>query len=174
MPTDSEQPVRAEPEQSMRVEAEQSVREEPEQSVRVEPEQPAMALESMAAAPQLGFEAEPVEPAPAVTPPVSPLVETTAQAVVTTGPARKEEPAPQPGVADTESILAALKLDWSSDLVQVETDPQKVQPVVLEEEEAPRARRVRRPLAPISDEPLIQVETRKRDTASEPASFEQV
>jgi ribonuclease E len=70
------------------------------------------------------------------------------------------------GVVETQSVLAALKLDWSGDLVQIETDPQKLRPIPVEEE-APRPRRVRRPPPPMSDEPLVQVETRRRETGAE-------
>jgi len=75
--------------------------------------------------------------------------------------------------AETQSVLARLELDWPSDLVQIETDPHKVLPLEVEEEEAPRPRRVRRPPPPISDEPLIQVETRRRDTETESAPLQQ-
>jgi hypothetical protein len=74
---------------------------------------------------------------------------------------------------ETESVLAKLKLDWAGDLVQIETDPQKVRPIMIEEEEAPRPRRVRRPPAAMSDEPLIQVETRRRETGVESAPLQQ-
>jgi len=77
-------------------------------------------------------------------------------------PAPVSEPAPvvQPGRADPASVLASLKLDAPSDLVQIETDPHRVSTAPLEEEEAPRVPRVRRPSPQISDEPLSQVETR--------------
>ena len=58
-----------------------------------------------------------------------------------------------------------LKLEWPSDLVQIETDPTKARAAAeAAAKEPPRmyAKRVRPPLVPISDEPLIQVET-KRD-----------
>jgi ribonuclease E len=77
-------------------------------------------------------------------------------------------------VVETQTVLATLRLDSPSDLVQIETDPQKVRPRAVEEEEAPRPRRVRRPPPPISDEPLIQVETRRGDTGAEAASLQQV
>jgi len=74
---------------------------------------------------------------------------------------------------ETESVLAKLKLDWPGDLVQIETDPQKVRPMEAQEAEAPRPRRVRRPPPPVSDEPLIQVETRKREIAMDSAPLQQ-
>jgi hypothetical protein len=87
------------------------------------------------------------------------------------GAERVEEP--QGGV-ERQTVLPALRLDWPSDLVQIETDPQKVRPGAVAEEEAPRPRRARRPPPPISDEPLIQVETRGGDTRAETASLQQV
>jgi ribonuclease E len=80
-------------------------------------------------------------------------------------PVSEPEPVVQPGRADPASILASLK-SGTSELLQIETDPHKVQPVV-EEEEAPRQPRVRRPRPAISDEPLVQVETRRRELAEE-------
>ena len=68
--------------------------------------------------------------------------------------------------ADSSSVLAALRIASSSALVQVETDPGKVRPFVAAEE-APRPPRVRRAPPPISNEPLIQVETRRREHAPE-------
>jgi hypothetical protein len=55
-----------------------------------------------------------------------------------------------------------MKLDWPSDLVQIETDPGKAQSAVtaVEGEPAARPRRVRPVPLPMSDEPLVQVETR--------------
>ena len=60
-----------------------------------------------------------------------------------------------------------LKLEWPADLVQVETDPQKIAAAAAQPqpEPAPRRPRVRKPLPPPSTEPLIQVETRSRETA---------
>jgi ribonuclease E len=92
-------------------------------------------------------------------------------------PTREPEPAVELGVleqpplaprirsgATPESVLAALKADWPPELVQVETDPGKVQPVSESDDLlGTRAGRSRPVLAPISDEPLIQVETRKRE-----------
>lgn len=57
-----------------------------------------------------------------------------------------------------------LKLDWSSDLIQIETDPLKLQEASAKApaDAAPeRVKRVRQPLPPVSDEPLVQIETRK-------------
>ena len=54
-----------------------------------------------------------------------------------------------------------LELDLPSDLVQIETDKGKADAAAMEpqHEPAPRARRVRPSLPPVSDEPLMQVET---------------
>jgi hypothetical protein len=71
----------------------------------------------------------------------------------------------QAGRANPASIIASLK-SGASDLVQIETDPHKVQTIV-EEQEAPRAPRVRRPRPVIPDEPLVQIETRARQAAEE-------
>jgi ribonuclease E len=68
--------------------------------------------------------------------------------------------------ADSSSILATLRTGGSSELIQIETDPGKVRPFE-EPQEAPRPLRVRRPPPPISNEPLIQVETRRREHAPE-------
>ena len=73
-----------------------------------------------------------------------------------------------PVVAEPQRA-STLKLDWPSDLVQIETDPEKVRAVVVEEEVAPRPRRVRAVAAPVADEPLVQVETRKREPVMESA-----
>jgi ribonuclease E len=81
--------------------------------------------------------------------------------VQTPAPVQPPAAPPQPGRADPATILASLN-SATSDLVQIETDPHKVQPLV-EEEEAPRPMRVRRPPPIISDEPLVQIETRRRE-----------
>jgi len=62
-----------------------------------------------------------------------------------------------------------VKIDWPSDLQQVESDPEKVRDVqqqAVREEPAPRPRRAR-PQAPrVNDEPLVQVETGRADAAA--------
>ena len=105
---------------------------------------------------------------PVETAPVAPA-EAPAQAVTRPEATRHSTTAS----VETESVLAKLKLDWPGDLVQIETDPQKVRPVEAEEAEAPRPPRVRRPAPPISNEPLIQVETRKRESETEAATLPQ-
>jgi len=68
--------------------------------------------------------------------------------------------------ATPESVLASLQVSWPADLVQVETDPLKVQPrPEFEEILGLRAGRTRPVFVPLSQEPLVQVETRKRDSA---------
>jgi hypothetical protein len=54
-------------------------------------------------------------------------------------------------------------LVFSSDLVQIETDPAKAAAARSEPEtpSAPRPPRVRPRLPPVADEPLVQIETRK-------------
>ena len=80
----------------------------------------------------------------------------------------REIVAPEP-VASRETAPVALKLDWSSGLTQIETDAGKLQEALAktrEEQPAPRAKRVRPPLPPVSDEPLVQVETHKAGDAA--------
>jgi len=82
-----------------------------------------------------------------------------------------QDPAPAPTAharngATPESVLASLQGSWPADLVQVETDPLKVQPrPEFEEILGLRAGRTRPVFVPLSEEPLVQVETRKRDSA---------
>jgi ribonuclease E len=78
--------------------------------------------------------------------------------------APRTEPQMRPG-ATPESVLATLKTDWPAELVQVETDPGKVQPLPeFDDVLGLRAGRTRPVLPPLSDEPLIQVETRRRES----------
>ena len=65
-----------------------------------------------------------------------------------------------PGFAPAEPV----KIEWPSDLQQVESDPNKIQAVeqqVSQEQAAPRPKRVRQSVPPASDEPLVQIETDK-------------
>ena len=62
-----------------------------------------------------------------------------------------------------------VKIDWPSDLQQVESDPEKIRSVREEpapQPSAPRPRRVRPPAPRPSDEPLVQIETGSEDRAS--------
>ena len=63
-----------------------------------------------------------------------------------------------PGFAPAEPV----KIEWPSDLKQVESDPEKIQTAqrqVVEEQLLPRAKRVRQAVEPVSNEPLVQIET---------------
>jgi hypothetical protein len=61
-----------------------------------------------------------------------------------------------------------LKLELPSDLVQIETDPQKITAAAArpQPESPPAAPRVRPAPPPVSTEPLVQVETRQREMAT--------
>ena len=76
------------------------------------------------------------------------------------------QPAPSgPGYAPVQPV----KIEWPSDLVQVESDPGKVQAVrqvEIEQQPAPRPQRVRQPAQPVSNEPLVQIETQPAGPAS--------
>jgi hypothetical protein len=80
----------------------------------------------------------------------------------------EQPPPPEPPIrsgATPESVLASLKADLRAELVQVETDPGKVQALPESEDLlGTRAGRTRPELAPLSEEPLVQVETRKRES----------
>jgi len=78
---------------------------------------------------------------------------------------RLAEPVPAgPGYAPAEPI----KIEWPSDLVQVESDPEKLQSVEPEPEREPVARpkRVRPPAQQLAEEPLVQIETAAAEAAS--------
>ena len=63
-----------------------------------------------------------------------------------------------PGFAPAEPV----KIEWPSDLKQVESDPEKIQTAqrqVIEEQPMPRAKRVRPAAEPLGNEPLVQIET---------------
>lgn len=72
------------------------------------------------------------------------------------------EPLPSgPGYAPAEPI----KIEWPSDLVQVESDPEKVptaEPAV-EQDPGARPKRVRPSVQATSEEPLVQIETSTPD-----------
>lgn len=79
-------------------------------------------------------------------------------------PAR-EQPAQPAAVALEQPPAPALKLDWPSGLVQIETDPSKARAVAVaveEEAPAPRPRRARPAPVAVTSEPLVQVETRQQ------------
>ncbi len=65
-----------------------------------------------------------------------------------------------PGYAPAQPV----KIEWPSDLQQVESSPDKVraaEQAAAEEPPAPRPKRVRPQPAPVSEEPLVQIETDK-------------
>jgi ribonuclease E len=68
-----------------------------------------------------------------------------------------------PAVVAPAMPVALEPIVLPSDLSQVETDPEKMRIAAskIEPPPPPRPPRVRPPLPPISNEPLIQVETRK-------------
>ena len=75
----------------------------------------------------------------------------------------KEEAAPA-GAGFAPAV--PVRIEWPSDLQQVESDPEKIrtmqQEVLAQEAPAPRPRRVRQPSQPAADEPLVQIETDRR------------
>jgi ribonuclease E len=99
----------------------------------------------------------PTPPAPSAQPLVAEISEPVAET-----PALVEPPAaPKP----------ILEFDWQTDLTQIETDRQKLmaaQSRTQEEPPAPRTKRERRALPPVSDEPLVQVETQNGQQAARP------
>jgi ribonuclease E len=65
---------------------------------------------------------------------------------------------PGPGVA----VAAPVRIEWPSDLQQVESDPQKVasdQPEAEQQAPMPRPKRARQAAQPMDHEPLVQIET---------------
>jgi hypothetical protein len=82
---------------------------------------------------------------------------------------REFEPREAPPAAESARPASAgyapavpVKIEWPSDLQQVESNPEKVRAVqqqVVEKAPEPRARRVRQSSAPVEDAPLVQVET---------------
>jgi hypothetical protein len=70
-----------------------------------------------------------------------------------------------PGFAPAEPV----KIEWPSDLKQVESDPAKIQTAqrqFIEEQPMPRPKRVRPAVESVGNEPLVQIETQ----ASGPAT----
>jgi hypothetical protein len=77
-------------------------------------------------------------------------------------------PSPAEDLAATARPEAVLKLDWQTDLTQIETNPAKQRERAREmADEAPllRPKRVRQPLAPVDEGPLVQVETHRAGPA---------
>jgi len=82
------------------------------------------------------------------------------------------EPAPASGAGYAPA--APVKIEWPSDLQQVESDPNKVQTAQqesIQEQPAPRPKRVRTARPEVIEEPLVQIET-DRTGAQTPASGE--
>lgn len=103
--------------------------------------------------------------------------------VMTAGEYVREIVTPEPVSTNTttpsqqpqEMAPVPLQLDWSSDLIQIETDPEKHKETFARLSEAapqPRVKRVRPNLAPISDEPLVQVETHRNEEIADPEAQE--
>ena len=94
---------------------------------------------------------------PVVQAPVAPVAEPVAAAPAPQPIIAKPAPAPAP------APMPALKLDWSSDLQQVETSRERQQAAAqaATDDGAPkRVKRVRPPVENVASEPLQQVETR--------------
>jgi hypothetical protein len=76
----------------------------------------------------------------------------------------QETPAPSRGYAPAVPV----KIEWPSDLQQVESDPDKIQAVEHQApqqvQSTPRPKRVRQPLPPVNEEPLVQIETDRSET----------
>ena len=114
-----------------------------------------VAAEAMPSAPQ---------PVPATLPPELPVAP--APVVVATP---KVESTPAPAVSIPVVVPKPLQLDWSSGLTQIETSADKLQAVKSQATpaaEPPRARRTRPVLPPVSEEPLMQVETQRGGTSA--------
>ena len=81
----------------------------------------------------------------------------------------RETPAAKPVLSGPGFAPAVpVKIEWPSDLQQVESDPDKTRVAVAEAVEpqpARRPKRVREPQAPVSEEPLVQIETGTQDAA---------
>jgi len=98
------------------------------------------------------------EPVVAAAPVAAPVYE--APKVVAAPPESIATPQPQPVAAPAP---APLKLEWPSDLQQVETSKERLQAAAQasSDDSAPkRVKRVRPPAEPVNSEPLQQVETR--------------
>lgn len=70
-----------------------------------------------------------------------------------------------PGFAPAEPV----RIEWPSDLEQVESDPEKIQTAqrqLVEEQLVPRPKRVRQLEQPASNEPLVQIETHPSGSAT--------
>ena len=80
-----------------------------------------------------------------------------------------EAPAPAPVASAGHAPAVPIKIEWPSDLQQVESDPEKVEAAQHEpvpDQPAPRPRRARPQTPRVSDEPLVQIETGSETEAS--------
>jgi ribonuclease E len=125
---------------------------------------------------------EPMSAEPALTAPVTPVA---AAAVSVAAPVfQSPRDVPIPGALRAPEAQVAVRVPVppppspvdidralrETGLVMIETSRDKVQPAVpVEEAQAPRARRERRPPPADLDTPLQQVETRKSDSESPPS-----
>jgi hypothetical protein len=80
----------------------------------------------------------------------------------------REEIVPQalPAPSAGHAPAIPVKIEWPSDLQQVESNPEKVsaaQQEPVQEPPAPRPKRVRQPSQPVISEPLVQIETERMD-----------
>jgi ribonuclease E len=122
-------------------------------------------------------ESVPASPAPSA--PMAPmhdveLAETTAAAAPTQAVAEEVVREEIPEVVSAPPAKPVLEFDWQSDLTQIETDREKLKAAQAKVQDAqsaePPRKRERRPPSPVSDEPLVQVETGKPKPEAERAS----
>jgi ribonuclease E len=77
-------------------------------------------------------------------------------------PRQPVAPEPAPAAGAGYAPATPVKIEWPSDLQQVESDPNKIQAVQQEpvqEHQAPRPKRVRPARSQANEEPLVQIET---------------
>ena len=77
-------------------------------------------------------------------------------------------PAPVEEATAAAKPEAVLKLDWQTDLTQIETNPSKQREraqKVEEEAPPPRPKRVRPSIPTLDEGPLVQIETHRDDAA---------
>ena len=82
-----------------------------------------------------------------------------------------ESASPVPATPTVRPVPPPVELEWPSDLVQVESNPDRVKAAQQEapqEESAPRQRRERPVRPPVVEEPLVQVETGHKSPAEAP------
>jgi hypothetical protein len=84
---------------------------------------------------------------------------------------REEAPAPVAAPPSRAGHAPAMpvKMEWPSDLQQVESDPGKINAVqqeAVQERPAPRPKRVRQSSQPPISEPLVQIETDRAESQS--------